>query len=66
MIKAHKRPNSSVRQSMLQPPATKTSFLLERSMWRQTQRNVAVITHAQPMMVMKASAVSTVQPSSPQ
>jgi hypothetical protein len=66
MMKMQDKANSQVRHSTPQPEATKLNCSLEPSTCRQSQRFIAVITQAQPMMVIADIDNRTNQPNSGQ
>src|SRR5665213_506632 len=66
MIKQHASTNASIRHSTPQPVPMKLTCLDEPSTCRQIQRVMAVMTQAQPMMVISEIQPSSDQPSRPQ
>ena len=62
MMSTTPRPNNSVRHSTCHPLAMNVTSRRVPAMLRQTHRMNAVITHAQPTMVMMETIPSTYQP----
>ena len=62
MMKAQANANTIVRHNTSRPDAMKMTSRCVPAMLRQFQRIQAVVTHAQPMMVMKETISSRYQP----